>query len=57
MINADLTYLVSEETYIAPSSNDVQKIVSTEWEIHDALVDSLATSLGCQILLRNFRPT
>lgn len=28
--NADLTYLVSEETYIAPSSNDVQKIVSTE---------------------------
>lgn len=28
--NSDLTYLVSEGTYIAPSSDDVQKIVSAE---------------------------
>jgi len=28
--NADLTYLVFEGTYIAPSSDDIQKIVSTE---------------------------
>lgn len=50
-------FLVSERTYIAPSSNDIQQIVSTKWKIHDTLVHGLAASLGCQILFRNFRPT
>jgi len=52
-----LTYLVCEGTYITPSSDDIQKIVSTEWKIYDALIDSLAASLGCQIFFRDLRPT
>lgn len=46
----------SEITYIAPSTNDVQEIVSTEGEIHDALVHGLAAPLGRQVFLCDLRP-
>lgn len=41
---------------IAPSPNHVQKIVSSQGQVHDAFVDGLAASLGRQIFLRDFSP-
>lgn len=49
--------LIFERTYVAPSSNDVQKVVSAEREIHDAFIHGLAASLGRQILFRDLRPS
>lgn len=41
---------------VAPSSNDVEKIVSTEGEIDDTLVDRFAAPFWRQILLGDLRP-
>lgn len=46
----------SIDTNIAPSPNHVQKIVSSQGQVHDAFVDGLAASLGRQIFLRDFSP-
>lgn len=46
----------SKSTHVAPSTDDVQEIVSTERQIHDALVHGLAAPLGRQVLLRDLRP-
>lgn len=38
-------------THISPSAHDVINVVPAQWQIHDALVNSLAAPLGGQVLL------
>lgn len=43
-------------TNVTPSPNDVQKVVSTKRQVHDAFIHSLAASFRRQILLSDLCP-